>query len=647
MASNDTLRQLLHLSNNTVTESLPLAGVAMGETAAAAAAAAAAALAGVHTALNASTTVSSTVSAVATTTMAAAGSLTNATLGPLGASTVSISRTSTLLDNFTTTVSAYICSPPAYKEFPPDLFTNEQRYHGAMILHFILVIYMFIALSIVCDEYFVTSLDKICERLGFGEDVAGATFMAAGSSAPELFASLIGVFVTKGDVGVGTIVGSAVFNILFVIGLCGLVAAQAVALSWWPLCRDSAYYSLSVVVLVLIVMDGVVTWYEAVIMLFIYGCYITLMMYNSTVQSFVVSKIRRGESTELLHANGTAMKNLGKGFGDYEMFNNDEDDLYSRDAAPPPPKQEPLPVELPADEYVIQHRLPFGFYEFIFRLLILNRFRGRTRFISAARLVILYRRKMNIHIAAQRRQQFKSAAQQPSVTSYTKSARSWFSTCEPDQNEQWKIVPNIATDGVWKSAKWVAVYPIRFAFYYTIPDCRKTKFERLFMVTFAIAILWIAVFSYIMVWMVTLIGFTFRIPDSVMGITFLAAGTSIPDAMASVYVVRQGMGDMAVSNSIGSNVFDILLGLALPWFIQTAMVEPGSYVHINSNGMVYSILLLFLTVIVTVVAIQQSHWTLNRYVGLVCLTTYVLYLLLSVMIECNVLGFVNLPMCDE
>lgn len=132
-----------------------------------------------------------------------------------------------------------------------------------------------------------------------------------------------------------------------------------------------------------------------------------------------------------------------------------------------------------------------------------------------------------------------------------------------------------------------------------------------------------------------------------MGITFLAAGTSIPDAMASVYVVRQGMGDMAVSNSIGSNVFDILLGLALPWFIQTAMVEPGSYVHINSNGMVYSILLLFLTVIVTVVAIQQSHWTLNRYVGLVCLTTYVLYLLLSVMIECNVLGFVNLPMCDE
>jgi Ca2+/Na+ antiporter len=43
-----------------------------------------------------------------------------------------------------------------------------------------------------------------------------------------------------------------------------------------------------------------------------------------------------------------------------------------------------------------------------------------------------------------------------------------------------------------------------------------------------------------MVWMVTIIGFTFGIPDSVMGITFLAAGSSVPDAMSSVLVVRQG-----------------------------------------------------------------------------------------------------------
>lgn len=35
-----------------------------------------------------------------------------------------------------------------------------------------------------------------------------------------------GVFITHGDVGVGTIVGSAVFNILCIIGVCGLFAGQ-------------------------------------------------------------------------------------------------------------------------------------------------------------------------------------------------------------------------------------------------------------------------------------------------------------------------------------------------------------------------------------------------------------------------------------
>lgn len=56
------------------------------------------------------------------------------------------------------------------------------------------------------------------------EDVAGATFMAMASSSPELFINCVGTFVTEGDIGVGAIVGSAVFNILAVPACCGLFA---------------------------------------------------------------------------------------------------------------------------------------------------------------------------------------------------------------------------------------------------------------------------------------------------------------------------------------------------------------------------------------------------------------------------------------
>ena len=39
------------------------------------------------------------------------------------------------------------------------------------------------------------------------------------------------------------------------------------------------------------------------------------------------------------------------------------------------------------------------------------------------------------------------------------------------------------------------------------------------------------------------------------------------DALSSILVARDGYGDMAVSNAIGSNVFDIDLGLGLPFLI--------------------------------------------------------------------------------
>ena len=92
-----------------------------------------------------------------------------------------------------------------------------------VIFHILGVIYMFLGLMIVCDNFFGPALDVMVDKWSIDDDVAGATFMAAGGSAPELATSFMGRFVSKSDVGFGTIVGSAVFNVLFVIGLCALV----------------------------------------------------------------------------------------------------------------------------------------------------------------------------------------------------------------------------------------------------------------------------------------------------------------------------------------------------------------------------------------------------------------------------------------
>lgn len=64
-----------------------------------------------------------------------------------------------------------------------------------------------------------------------------------------------------------------------------------------------------------------------------------------------------------------------------------------------------------------------------------------------------------------------------------------------------------------------------------------------------------------------------------MGLTFLAAGTSVPEAVSSVIVTNQGQGGMGISNSIGSNTFDILLCLGLPWLVKTLAfpLVPGNH----------------------------------------------------------------------
>uniref|UniRef100_H2ZWE9 Sodium/calcium exchanger membrane region domain-containing protein n=1 Tax=Latimeria chalumnae TaxID=7897 RepID=H2ZWE9_LATCH len=190
-----------------------------------------------------------------------------------------------------TTNGSYV----SHGDYPKDLFTLEQRKKGAIILHIIGMIYMFIALAIVCDEFFVPSLTVITEKFSISDDVAGATFMAAGGSAPELFTSLIGVFISRSNVGIGTIVGSAVFNILFVIGMCALFSKEILNLTWWPLFRDVSFYIIDLILLIIFFLDKNILWWESLVLLTAYATYVTFMKFNVQLEGWVKQKISRNK----------------------------------------------------------------------------------------------------------------------------------------------------------------------------------------------------------------------------------------------------------------------------------------------------------------------------------------------------------------
>jgi hypothetical protein len=156
------------------------------------------------------------------------------------------------------------------------------------------VLYMFVALAIVCDEYFVPALEVISGEyhLNLTPDIAGATLMAAGGSAPELFTNFIGTF-QESEVGFGAIVGSAVFNILFVIGMCSLLSKDVLHLSWWPLLRDTTCYAIGLLVLAIFVGAkgaGQIDLFEAITLFTLYLVYIGIMSKNEQLYAYFKGK---------------------------------------------------------------------------------------------------------------------------------------------------------------------------------------------------------------------------------------------------------------------------------------------------------------------------------------------------------------------
>ncbi len=139
---------------------------------------------------------------------------------------------------------------------------------------------------------------------------------------------------------------------------------------------------------------------------------------------------------------------------------------------------------------------------------------------------------------------------------------------------------------------------------------------------FLMSIVIIAALSWILVETAIGISVILNIPEMIIGLTVLAVGTSVPDLFSSLIVARQGRGEMAVSNAIGSNIFDILIGLGIPFF--TYMVLNGDVVKAEGNLLISS-LMLFISVIVLLLLLLFTRWKVGPRTGLFLIAIYVVY----------------------
>ncbi|RIH63845.1 sodium:calcium antiporter [Mariniphaga sediminis] len=339
-----------------------------------------------------------------------------------------------------------------------------------IILYTLALLVCFVLLARIVDLFFIASLDKISHDLRLSSDAAGATLMAIGSSAPELFVALFSVL-KPGDhqaIGIGSIVGSAIFNLLVIVGAAALV--RKARLTWQPMVRDLFFYTLAVVLLVWFIWDGRFTLTEAIVFLGIYIFYVIAVVYWKKVLPY----------------------------NDLSFDEREEQDC--------------------AEKGVLN----------IFDRLLCRIF--------------------------------------------------------PDKKHYYRV--------------------------------------------FLLSIFIIAGLSWALVELAVVISYILNIPEAIIALTVLAIGTSVPDLISSMIVARQGRGDMAVSNAIGSNIFDILVGLGLPLAIFVLMSNEA----ISTGGDISrSAIILFGSVVLLIVWLLLSRWRIGKITGVVFLGIYFLYVLSEIL----------------
>jgi K+-dependent Na+/Ca+ exchanger-like protein len=129
----------------------------------------------------------------------------------------------------------------------------------------------------VVENYFIKSLDNIADWMKLPPSVSGATLLALGTSAPEISTALVALFVAGSNpaTGVGTIVGSAIFQILVVIGFAALV--QTSYLDWRPVVRDSVVYGFALAILLFVLQDQRLTATEGFLLVGFYLVYLFIL----------------------------------------------------------------------------------------------------------------------------------------------------------------------------------------------------------------------------------------------------------------------------------------------------------------------------------------------------------------------------------
>ncbi|CAM9295034.1 unnamed protein product, partial [Phaeothamnion confervicola] len=142
------------------------------------------------------------------------------------------------------------------------------------------LLYVFLALAITCEDYLVPCIESVCAKGKIPDEAAGALLLAFGSSAPEIMMNATATLEGKTDLSLPAVLGSAMFAFGMIPAICALISGVngGLALSPWPIIRDTVCYAGALALLCAILAKPSVGTGDALLLCSVYGAYMLVVL---------------------------------------------------------------------------------------------------------------------------------------------------------------------------------------------------------------------------------------------------------------------------------------------------------------------------------------------------------------------------------
>ena len=181
----------------------------------------------------------------------------------------------------------------------------------------------------------------------------------------------------------------------------------------------------------------------------------------------------------------------------------------------------------------------------------------------------------------------------------------------------------------------IILFPVSILFKLTIP-------RRWILLTFSLSIIWLGLLSWLTVESISSFSQDLKIPEVIAGMTIVVAGSAIPDLITSIIIVkRNSLASVGICAAIASNVYAVLIGLGIPWLIQSIINWvtfhrfEEAQVIIESIALSVSSYMMLIVIIIYVVVLKSFSWQINYKLSLICLSLYIMFLAIASLLEFN------------